>query len=350
MPNLLFLGTPPDAIPSFGRALSLGYGIYAVDGNPASKGLAWVRRYGLDAAVADVFDTEAILAEVSRNNWSISGVMAIAVDCGDIVSAVAKNLNLPYIPVEISRLSRDKVALKDCLRAAGIPVPPTADFVVKPQDGRGSRGVSIISASNIAQDSYREAYLASRTGRVMFEQFIPGAGVSAEAVIWGGRVIFCGLTDRHYHNPLDVVEYGGNGPSRWEGKPEGDACHWLVQRTIEVLGIQNGSAKFDIILDENNNYRPVILELAVGRIGGGNNPFYLSISYNVDVIALLVAVYTGQDPTPHLAPFRASWGASGRHVAGRYRSNGSLTKNADRGRFKMGLGRSREEAERKAGG
>jgi hypothetical protein len=344
--NILFLGGPADSLPSIARAKSLGFGCYVIDGNPEAPALRWAWQHGLDGAVADIYSPDDILAEVFRNDWQVDGVMAIGCDIGPIVSEVACRLGCFFIPQEITRLSWDKVALKEVLRAGGIPVPSTADFVVKPQDGRGSRGVSIVSASNVAQDAYREAYLASRTGRVMFEQYIPGPGISAEAIIYQKEIIFCGLTDRLYRPDNLVVEYGGNGPSEWKGKDQGWWCHNVVDLAAGRLGIDTGSIKFDIILDENNNYRPIILEVATGRIGGGYNPQYLSMAYNVDMVAMLISTYTGQKP--EITPFRASWGASGRHVAGRYRSNGNLTKNADRGRFHLAISKTREGAEQKA--
>lgn len=228
--NLLFIGGPKDSLPTLGRAKALGYGVYVVDGSSIAPGLCWVRKHGLDGAAASVYDAEAIIKEVQRNQWRPDGVMAVGVDCGWIVSTVAKFFDLPHIPIEITELSHHKPSLKERLRAGGVAVPGSADFVVKPVDGRGSRGVYTISASY--NGHFAPFAIASRehspSGQVMFEAYVPGSGVSAEAVVWEGQVIFCGLTDRLYSSPRSVVEYGGTGDGYPWSLPD-PARHWVLE-------------------------------------------------------------------------------------------------------------------------
>ena len=336
--NLLFIGTPAESIPSFARAVAANYGVYAVDGDKDSKGLAWVRRHGFDGAVADVYDPALILQEVRRNRWEIDAIMAIGVDVGPVVSQVACELGLPHIPYEIAKLSWNKQALKDKLRAGGIAVPGSVDYVVKPVDGRGSRGVHILAASNVTSNPFViDAIEQSPNGRVLFERYIQGPGVSAESIIWNGQAVFTGLTDRHY-TYSQVIESGGHSPSKWEGTQIGDSCHSIIADAIRVLGIQCGTIKWDLILDSERCLSPVIIECAIGRMGGGGNAFpYLSLGYNVDVLQMAFDVALGKDPRPPLF-YNPHW-QQGRQLTGHYQTNQQPRSNKERGKFKLRIER-----------
>ena len=341
MPNLLFIGTPQDCIPAMARAVGLGYSVYAVDGDPTSNGLAWVKKWGHGADTADIYDFHWIHKTVLKNTWKIDAVLAVGTDIGPVVSLVAKGLGLPHISYNISKLSWNKVELKRVLRQAGINVPRTADFVTKPIDGRGSRGVSVVSASNLWGAEWEAAKRSSPTGRVMCEEWIEGDGVSAEAIVWDSNIIFCGLTDRVY-DVSKTVESGGFGPSKYEGKSPGVLCHLTIIKAIKALGIKFGTAKFDLILDERTG-NCVVLEAALGRMGGGYNFDYLEKSYGVNFLEMAFSTYCGQDPRPLMRIEKGCF------VAGRYEMNGNPSKNGERGEFKMVTGETREEAERKLG-
>ena len=336
MPNLLFLGTPQDSIPAMARAVSLQYSVFAVDGDPASKGLAWVKKWGSEAAQASVYDFHWIHKTILDNGWHIDGVLAVGTDVGPVVSLVSHALGLPHVSYHVSKLSWDKVELKKILSRDGISVPGFAEIVVKPPDGRGSRGVSIVSASNLWGTEWAEAKRNSPTGRVMCEEWIGGPGISAESIVWDSEIVFVGSTDRVYSNSL-TIEEGGRGPSQYDGP-------WLKEltyRVVQAVQLKRGSIKLDIVLRDGDVTRPVILESAIGRLGGGYNFNYLEKSFGVNFLEMAFATYCGQDPRPLMRV------GKGCHVAGRYEMNGNPSRNGERGAFRMVTGKTREEAERK---
>ncbi len=334
--NLLFIGGPSDCLPALGKAYALKYGIFLVDGSETAPGFLWAKKWGLGAEVADVYDFHWIHKTVLKNNWQVDGVIAVGTDVGPVCSLVSKAIGCFSIPYGITHLSWDKPALKKVLNSAGIQTPSTADIVIKPVDGRGSRGVSVVSASNLWGVEWAEAKRNSPTGRVMCEEWIGGDGVSAEAIVWDSEIIFVGGTDRIYSKSL-TVEEGGRGPSQFDGP-------WLKELTYRVaqaVQLKRGSLKMDIVLRDGDVTRPVILESAIGRLGGGYNFDYLEKSYGVNFLEMAFATYCGQDPRPLIRI------GKGCFVAGRYEMNGNLTSNKERGAFRMVTGKTREEAERK---
>ena len=343
--GLLFLGGPSDCVPALGKALSLGFVPHVIDGSEEAPGLAWARKQGLPWGVASVYDFNWIHKTVLKNNWKIDGVVAVGVDVGPVCSLVSKVTGCFSIPYGITKLSWDKPALKKILSQAGVLTPTWGTFVVKPVDGRGSRGVSIVSASNLWGVEWEAAKRESPTGRVMCEEYISGPGISAETIVYNYDIVFVGATDRIYSNSL-TVEEGGRGPSQYDGP-------WLKEltsRVVQAIKLKSGSLKLDIILRDGDITQPVILESALGRLGGGRNgDMFLSLSYNVDFLAMAFAVYCGQDPYPLLDKklLKSKLAQNGYHVASRYTMNGQPTSNKERGQVFFGLGKTKNEAERK---
>ncbi len=335
--GLLFIGGPSDAVPGIARAMALGYKTFVTDINENSPGIKWAKKYADGWGVADIYDFAETI-KVAKG-WSFDGCLSIGCDIGPCVSLIAKSFGLCHVPYGISRLSWNKYELKQVLSRAGVSVPRTADFVTKPVDGRGSRGVSIVSASNLWGVEWEAAKQNSPTGRVMCEEYIEGDGVSAEAIVWDSDIVFIGSTDRIY-STSQTVEEGGRGPSQYDGS-------WLkelAKRVIQAIGLKRGTIKLDIILRDGDITRPVILESAIGRLGGGYNFDYIEKAFGVNFLEMVFAVYCGQDPRPLMRI------GKGYHVAGRYEMNENLTKNGDRGEFKMVIGKTREEAEKKLNG
>ena len=341
--GLLFIGGPSDALPGIARAKALGYRVFVTDRSPDAPAIKWAKQYADGWGVADIYDFAETI-KVAKE-WEFDGCLSIGCDIGPCVSLVSKYFRLPHVPYGISRLSWNKVELKQVLSKAGVSVPRTADFVVKPPDSRGSRGVSIVSASNLWGVEWETAKRESPTGRVMCEEYIQGPGISAEAIVWDSSIVFVGCTDRIYSISL-TVEEGGRGPSQFDGP-------WLKEltsRVVQAIKLKSGSLKLDIILRDGDITQPVILESALGRLGGGRNgDMFLSLSYNVDFLAMAFAVYCGQDPYPLLDKklLKSKLAQNGYHVASRYTMNGQPTSNKERGQVFFGLGKTKNEAERK---
>ncbi len=343
--GILFIGGPADALPGIARAKALGYRVFVTDGNPEAPALKWAKKYADGWGVADIYDFAETIKVAKQ--WQFDGCLSIGCDIGPVVSLVAKYFGLPHVSYHVAKLSWDKPSLKKVLSDAGISTPRTAEIVIKPPDGRGSRGVSVVSASNLWGAEWAEAKANSPTGRVMCEEYIYGEGVSIEAIIWQGETVFWGACNRTY-GVSKTVEIGGDAPYLGREWP------WtLCQRVVEAISMKgSGTIKLDVILRDGDARYPYVIEAAIGRLSGGLMcSHYLPLSSGADFLKMAFRVYCGQPPDP----WDALWMLKTKHipgrfpyyVVGRYEMPSNPSRNGDRGRFRLRLGRSREEAERK---
>jgi len=323
---LLFLGGPIDALPSIAYAWSLGYSVIVVDGNKDCPGIQWCKKFNQWRMVADVYNGQEVIDKLL--NWKIDGVLAVATDVGPVVSQVAEYLDLPHIPYEISKLGWNKLELKEYLHSKDIPVASEPWLVCKPiYQGRGATGVEILDTDPLEIENFGDKYPT-----LMYEQFIFGPQVSAECIVWDNQIVFCGYTDRDYSNGYPV-EVGGYGPSQFEHyKNIKQSLDDLVSNTIKALGMQSGTVKFDLVLDEYRRYMPVIIEIAIGRLSGGLMcSHYLPLAYGVNFLEMAFDVACGISPTKIIKEKKIK-------VRGYYQ-NKDANIHKERGKFKMELTR-----------
>lgn len=358
--NILFIGGPHEALPGFGQAKAAGYNVYVTDGDPGAPGVRWAKKYGAGWGVApSTYDADHTI-NIARRFAPIDGVVALSCDVGPVVSRVANALGLPHVPYETALLGWDKQALRLKLREAGIRVPSGFEvpegrthlmtpqdnvLIVKPVGGRGGRGVKLVRTTEELLEAIKEGQNLSPQETAIVEHFVDGPQVSAEALVWDSKVTFCGLTDRDYRLEQTYpypVEFGGWGPSRWEGTVVGLETKKTVGKVVETLGIKAGTIKLDVVLDSSRLLEPVIIEAAIGRMSGGYSAtHYWPLCYGVQFVRAACDIACGVDPRP--------FGKIGleKRCRGIYRAAGEATSNPERGRFKMGVGKTRIEAERK---
>ena len=346
---LLFIGGGRETVSALGKAKALGYKVCVTDGDENSVGIRWAKKYATKWAIASTYDCERT-AEVVRG-WDVKGVVAVACDVGPTVSYVARQNGLNCIPYELAVLSWNKNRLKAFLNKGGkgIPMPQPYNIyspkycVVKPVDGRGSRGVFRVKGPKL--DNYIvEAQKVSKVKEVVVEEWIDGPQVSTETIVWNGVCVFTGMTDRFYHFLDDmapyVIENGGIGPSIYEGSPTGDAIKDLVKWTVSMLGFESGTIKCDVVLNREKDFEPTLIECAIGRMSGGLTcSHYLPLAYGFDFLAAAFDIACGRPP------YRYNLVHKNRHICGSYALDiGKAKIMKDRGKFFMAMASTREEA------
>lgn len=342
--RILFVGGSSETVPAMARAKQIGYYVFCSDYNPDAPGMQWAARHGAGWGIASTYDPDETL-EVAKK-WKLDGVVAVACDVALTVSRVAAALELPGVLPLHAMLSQDKIELKKWLDQVFIPTPghPAADadtWLVKPADSRGGRGVYRVTGipPRLGSEWIEKARQYSPTGRVLLERWVPGPQVSAECIVWDLDVVHCCFSDRNYAQSLypNLIEDGGNSPSRYES----DALRELVQKTAERLGIRRGSLKFDLVLDEENDGRPTVIEMAIGRMGPSVSTFWWSAG--VDFVAAALAVACGENPAPELAPVLPA-----RAIAARCELPGEPTNSNHHGRYFWAVADGWQEAVKKA--
>jgi len=226
------------------------------------------------------------------------------------VAAVLKRLGLSGLSMETARLACDKLAMKDCFRLAGVPVPefqavdtPQAlsrlaiergpDLVIKPVDSRGSRGVQRVAQVKDLAKAFALAASHSPTGRVMAERYLEGPQISTESIIIDGECLTPGFSDRNYEY-LDryapfFVENGGDLPSRLPDEMQ-EKVKSVVARAANALGIVNGTVKGDIVVYRGE---PYVIELAARLSGGFFCTREIPLNSGVDFVGAAIKVALG---------------------------------------------------------
>jgi len=326
--TLLVLGGSSDQLFLVRTAQRLGLAVLCLDMNPRSPAFQEAEEQAV-VSTRDVPAILAYLAERRRTRPEVAGVLTMASDIPDVVAAVAEALGLPGPSRTTARLATDKLAMKQCFRAAGVPIPWFAEVtslaelervraergtvVLKPIDRSGSRGVFVLRPGDEAQALLEQSRGFAYSGRVMVEEYLEGPQVSTESVLWDGRAATPGFADRNYELNArfapQVMENGGWVPSRLEGL-ERRALEDATVAAARALGIERGTAKGDLVWTADG---PKVIEIAARLSGGDLCESLVPLSSGVDYVREAVRIALGEEPDwAALEPKRA------RPVANRY--------------------------------
>lgn len=296
-------------------AKAMGHHVVVSDMDAQAPGM----KIADDTLLASTYDVDETLAAATRYHRSVrplDGVMCIGADVPVTVAKVAETLGLPGISVASAELAADKLAMKDCFKSAGVPIPfyapvPSAevlqgimdregpDMVIKPVDSRGSRGVIRLDPSTDLSWALRTAQENSPTARVMVEAYLDGPQISTESIVLDGTCYTPGFADRNYeylerYAPY-FIENGGDLPSRLDPDTQAAICD-VVGRAAAAMGITNGNVKGDIALADG---RPYVIELAARLSGGYFCTLEIPLNTGVDFVGAVIKQALGDpvDPT-----------------------------------------------------
>jgi biotin carboxylase len=306
------------------RAKQMGLFVVVSDRDARAPGFAFAD----SCILADVYgpeETAAAAERFSRNVRRIDGVICVAADAPLTTARVAERLGLSGLSRESAHLACDKMAMKQCFAAKGVPVPwfkeittpqelqriaieRGPDLVIKPVDSRGSRGVQRLAKVADLTQAFLFARAHSPSQRVMVEEYLCGPQLSTESLVCDGRTFTPGLSDRNYEF-LDrfapyFVENGGDLPSRLPTVQQAKVKD-VVQRAAAALGIRNGTVKGDIVVHQGE---PYVIELAARLSGGFFCTREIPLNTGVDFVGCALRLALGEtisakDAEPkHLIP------------------------------------------------
>lgn len=311
--TILLVSGGREAVPAIAVARQMGLRVVVSDGSPDAPGF----RHADAGILASTYDPEATVegARAYAMRHRIDGVLAVASDVPITVAAVAESLGLPGISMASAALAADKLAMKDALRAAGVPVPwyaPVASpaalldlaarvampLIVKPVDSRGARGVVRLLPRVDPAWAFHQAQAESPTQRVMVEEYIAGPQLSTESVVIDGHTTTIGRSDRNYAL-LDrfapfVIENGGELPSILPAATLA-AVDRLVGDAAAALGIRHGTVKGDIVVGDGG---PMVIELAARLSGGYFCTHEIPLATGVDFVGAAIRLALGETPDP----------------------------------------------------
>jgi formate-dependent phosphoribosylglycinamide formyltransferase (GAR transformylase) len=181
------------------------------------------------------------------------------------VARVREKCTIPGISVQTAHLCRDKPAMKETLRAAGIPCARSLgsgdgdairDFaeqtgfplIVKPRSGAGASGTSRVDNIGELNEALNSAAVG-QGGEVAVEEFIEGHEGFYDTITIDGRVAH-DFVSHYFPNVLDAMRHRWISPqfiatNRIETAPHYQEVREMGRRVIEALNITTAATHME---------------------------------------------------------------------------------------------------------
>lgn len=258
MKKLMILGASILQLPAIKKAREMGLDVIAVDMNPNAIGF---EEKGIIREIISTIDTDKIL--VAAKKHKINGIMTLASDMPmRSVAAVAKAMGLIGIDEQTALNTTNKAVMRQCLKDHNVPIPDfykvstineyytavdvfkdnNINFIVKPADNSGSRGVYLVSDiknEKAVYEAYKYSKTYSRNGDIVIEEYMEGPEVSVETLSVDKICNVIQITDKLTTGSPFFVEMGHNEPSLLP-KHIKERVADVAKAAVNAVGIENG--------------------------------------------------------------------------------------------------------------
>jgi biotin carboxylase len=294
-------------------AKKMGLKVIVCDGNIRAP----AKKLADDFIHASIYHPDKILTAIKKYTLknSIDGVITVAADNPVSVSVVAKYLKLKSLSKKTAYISTNKLEMKRVLKKSKIILPffrqiksldalknaiiqRPSEYVLKPIDSRGSRGV--IRLNNLSQCSkaFKYSMSYSNSNKLILEEWIPGNQLSSESIVINKKTFLCGLADRNYNRLNElypyVVEDGGETPSKFSNRKLVKRINNLMNEVCKAINLKEGSIKGDLILSKDKLY---LIEFASRLSGGSFSTFTIPEVYNYDLVKNVIKISLNEKPS-----------------------------------------------------
>ncbi len=255
----------------------------------------------------DVRDIGAV-ERLARAN-SVDLIYSVGLDAAvPTIATVAGKLGLPtFVSPRTTEIACNKLLLRDFLSSVNLsPVQyrPVRELdslqswqkfpaVLKPSDNQGQRGIVLLESPATLSRAFDEAVRHSATRTLIVEEFLEGPEISVNVVVFESQIVFCVVSDRlTLKGPKIGLPVAHRAPSK---RCKGEALmetQTLIQRCIEVLGIEYGPVYFQIILTDAG---PKIIEITP-RLDGCHLWRLIRFVTGADILDDCIRMLTGKKP------------------------------------------------------
>lgn len=307
--RLLVAGIGAGMDRSLARIAEMGVELVVVTDRATER----VRRAAARVVLADPADPEGVVAAVERAGVdAVDGVLSLGFDNPPAVARLCRRFGCRGLDEEVALDCTHKDRRLRILAAAGLRTPRHAvagdarealaalrsvglPAVVKPTDGTGSLGVAKVAAMEAAPAAVGAALRASRSGRVVIEEFLAGTEHTVTGFSVGGRVAVTGFSDRDYRNkeafPPHFFEAGDTVPTALPAERV-RRVEEVVRRGVRALRLEPAFFNTDVLVTEEGE---VVLIEVTGRLTGAR------------IATEVVPLATGVDPLPNAVRLALGW-------------------------------------------
>jgi biotin carboxylase len=200
----------------------------------------------------------------------------------ELAGILREHLQLPGKPLSAVKPMRDKLAMRNVAKAAGIPVPAyigvlnyddlrgfmgrvSPRWLLKPRTEASTMGIRKADDSEAVWRALDD--LGDSQSYYLLEQFVPGDVFHVDSVVWDGEVVFNSV-QQYGEPPLQTYQGGGVFTSRTlpVDHPDAVALRDLNQQVITAVGHTRGVAHAEFIKAHHDGSY-TFLEVAA-RVGG----------------------------------------------------------------------------------
>jgi len=286
------------------QAKELGLKVLATDFDPNAPGMKTADYQGI-VSTRDIEATVAFAVEFNKKN-KIDGVLTIGTDVSRTVAGVAQALGLVGVSPETALKSTNKARMRECFWENGVPAPKWCEVfsfeeaktaalqlglpvVCKPVDNMGARGVRKIEKIDDLQSAYENSLNNSGVNAVVVEEYMEGAELSVDTLVYNGEVHLLTIADRHIEREPYFVEEGHTVPSIISDEVKQQVFD-VMKKGIKAVGIKNGASKADMKLTKDG---PKIGEITARLSGGYHSQFTDPLSTGMKSIKAAIDIALG---------------------------------------------------------
>lgn len=280
-----------------------------------------------------------LLADLSRPDRALEDIVGYAHRIGadavltaneyltPLLAQACAELDLPGNDPARAIMARDKAAMSEAFALHGLTAPRTRvlgnedelrllhaageislPFVIKPADGAGSTGVTVLTDPDRAADARRAAARSPRgmyglppDPRVLVQDYVEGTEYSVESITQHGTTTHLCATRKTVTQGTHRVEVGHSLPAALPPGTE-RAVQQEVERAITAVGIRNGASHTEVIVGRDG--RCTVIEIGA-RLGSGHIGVLLRHALGIDPWTALLDTALGRPA--HLAPARRAY-------------------------------------------
>ncbi|MDX9972228.1 MAG: ATP-grasp domain-containing protein [FCB group bacterium] len=250
----------------------------------------------------------ALLVEAGQA-LGVDGMFALEERAVDAVVYAAHELGLPGISPEVAFRVRNKLALREALRAHGMPVPAfrgvhtveegeTAALelglpvVVRPADAGLGGGVQCVEYVEDISLAFVQARRLSSSGTVVVETVVEGEAFNVDGQVFGGEYRLGGISGKERSEPPYRYDTGLYMPADIDA-PLRYAIVDETLRALQAVGFTDGTLRVEVVVCGDG---PRIMEMAIPTIGGCVAVDLVAHAYGRDYLADSLRIALGETP------------------------------------------------------
>lgn len=238
------------------------------------------------------------------------GIVTMATDMPmRTVAAVGEELGLNTISFKTAEMATNKLLMRNQFLSNHLPIPYffkienmedllealekiNGDFILKPANSSGSKGVVLCNTNNIERLSeiFVEVLSFSSTGYILLEEYMRGPEVSVESLTMNGETKVIAITDKKKTEAPYFVEVGHSIPSILNEEIKREIVK-ITEAAVKSLGIKTGPTHTELIITDNG---PKIVEVGA-RLGGDNITSHLvPLATDVNMVEAVIKIALGE--------------------------------------------------------